>query len=66
MVKLYGSVSGQSKEIKVLYGSVNGHSRKIQKLYGSVNGVSKLIYEAAYRPKAFVLDQSSLDLDYLT
>ena len=44
-VKLYGSVNGQSKEIKTLYGSVNGQSKKIVKLYGSVNGRSKLIYE---------------------
>lgn len=47
MAKLYGSVSGQSKEIKTLYGSVNGQSKEIIKLYGSVNGQSKLIYEKA-------------------
>lgn len=44
-VKLYGSVNGESKEIKTLYGSVGGQSKKIVKLYGSVNGRSKLIYE---------------------
>lgn len=44
MAKSYGSVNGQSKEIKKLYGSVNGLSKEITKLYGSVNGVSKLIY----------------------
>ena len=47
MAKLYGSVSGQSKEIKKLYGSVGGVSKEIKKLYASVNGQSKLIYEAA-------------------
>ena len=44
-VKLYGSVNGQSKEIRKLYGSVNNQSKKIVKLYASVNGRSKLIYE---------------------
>lgn len=44
-VKTYGSVNGQSKELKAIYGSVNGLSREIIKLYGSYNGVSKLIYE---------------------
>lgn len=46
-VKTYGSVNGQSKEIKTIYGSVNGQSKKLVKLYSSVNGVSKLIYEGA-------------------
>lgn len=44
-IKTYGSVNGQSKELKAIYGSVNGLSREIIKLYGSYNGVSKLIYE---------------------
>ena len=44
-IKTYGSVNGQSKELKTIYGSVNGQSKKLVKLYGSVNGVSKLIYE---------------------
>lgn len=51
-VKLYGSVSGASKEIKKLYGSVNGVSKEIKKLYGSVNGVSKLIYTTESIPYA--------------
>lgn len=44
-IKLYGSVGGQSKEIKKLYGSVGGQSKKIKKLYASLNGRSKLIYK---------------------
>lgn len=44
-IKTYGSVNGQSKELKTIYGSVNGQSKKLVKLYSSVNGVSKLIYE---------------------
>lgn len=44
-VHLYGSVSGQAKEIKHLYGSVNGRSVKITKLYASVGGVAKKIFE---------------------
>lgn len=44
-VKTYGSVNGQSKELKAIYGSVNGLSREIIKLYASVNGISKLIYQ---------------------
>lgn len=36
MAKLYGSVGGQTKEIKKLYGSVGGQAKKILKLYGSV------------------------------
>lgn len=44
-IKTYGSVNGQSKELKAIYGSVNGLSREIIKLYGSYNGVSKLIYQ---------------------
>lgn len=44
-VHLYGSVSGQAKEIKHLYGSVNGQAVKINKLYASVNGVAKKIFE---------------------
>lgn len=43
--KLYGSVNGQSKQIKKLYGSVNGQTKQITKLYGSVNGRTKLIYK---------------------
>ena len=43
--KLYGSVSGSSKEIVKLYGSVGGESKAIKKLYGSVNGRAKLIYK---------------------
>lgn len=43
--KLYGSVSGSSKEIVKLYGSVGGESKSIKKLYGSVNGRAKLIYK---------------------
>lgn len=35
MPKLYGSVNGQSKEIKKLYGSISGQTKKIKKLYGS-------------------------------
>lgn len=45
VVHLYGSVSGQSKEIHHLYGSVNGRSTKITKLYASVGGVAKLIFQ---------------------
>ena len=48
--KLYGSVGGQSKEIKNLYGSINGASRQIVKLYGSAGGVSKLIYQSITPP----------------
>ena len=44
-VHLYGSVSGQAKEIKHLYGSVNGQAVKINKLYASVGGVAKKIFE---------------------
>lgn len=44
-VHLYGSVSGQTKEVQHLYGSVNGQTKKITKLYGSVGGVSKLIFQ---------------------
>ena len=44
-VHLYGSVSGQAKEIKHLYGSVNGQAVKIKKLYASVGGVAKKIFE---------------------
>lgn len=44
-VHLYGSVSGQAKEIKHLYGSINGRSVKITKLYASVGGVAKKIFE---------------------
>lgn len=47
LVKLYGSVNNQAKEIKRLYGSVNNQSVRIRKLYASVNGRSKLIYEEA-------------------
>lgn len=47
MPKLYGSVNGQSKEIKMLYGSVGGQTKKIKKLYASVNGQTKLIYQEA-------------------
>lgn len=50
MAKLYGSVSGKSKEIKTLYGSVGGVSKELTKLYGSVNGKSKLIYEKSSGP----------------
>ena len=42
--KLYGSINGQTKEIKKLYGSVNGQTKEIQKLYGSVNGQTKRIF----------------------
>lgn len=35
-VALYGSVNGQTKEIKKLYGSVSGQTKRIRKLYGSV------------------------------
>ena len=44
-VHLYGSVSGQSKEIHHLYGSVNRQAVKITKLYASVGGVAKLIFQ---------------------
>lgn len=44
-VHLYGSVSGQAKEIEHLYGSVNGQAVKIKKLYASVDGVAKKIFE---------------------
>lgn len=44
---LYGSVNGQSKEIKKLYGSVNGQTKEIKKLYASVGGVTKKIFEAS-------------------
>lgn len=44
-VHLYGSVSGQSKEIQHLYGSVGGRAVKITKLYASVNGAAKKIFE---------------------
>lgn len=44
-IKTYGSVNGQSKELKGLYGSVNGLSKEVIKLYASVNGTSKLIYQ---------------------
>lgn len=44
-VHLYGSVSGESKEIHHLYGSVNGRSKKITKLYASVGGIAKLVFE---------------------
>lgn len=43
--KSYGSVNGQSKEMKIIYGSLNSQSKKLIKLYGSVGGQSKLIYE---------------------
>ena len=43
-VKLYGSVSGQTKLVKKIYGSVNSQTKKIKKIYGSVNGETKLIY----------------------
>lgn len=43
--KLYGSVGGQTKQVKKLYGSVGGKTKEIKKLYGSVNGKTKLIYE---------------------
>lgn len=43
--KLYGSVNGQTKQIRKLYGSVNGQTKLIRKLYGSVNGQTKLIYQ---------------------
>lgn len=42
--KLYGSVNGQTKEIKKLYGSINGQTKEITKLYGSVNGLTKRIF----------------------
>lgn len=42
--KLYGSVNGQTKEIKKLYGSVNGQTKEIKKLYGSVSGRTKRIF----------------------
>lgn len=45
MPKIYGSISGQSKQIKRLYGPVNGQTKEIKKLYGSVNGQTKLIYQ---------------------
>ena len=44
---LYGSVNGQSKEIKKLYGSVGGQTKEIKKLYASVGGVTKKIFEAS-------------------
>lgn len=44
---LYGSVNGESKEIKKLYGSVNGQTKEIKKLYASVGGVTKKIFEAS-------------------
>lgn len=43
---LYGSVNGQSKEIKKLYGSFGGQTKEIKKLYASVGGVTKKIFEA--------------------
>ena len=45
-VKLYGSVGGQTKQIRKLYGSVNGQTKEIKKLYGSVSGQTRLIYHA--------------------
>lgn len=45
MAKLYGSVNGQTKEVKKLYGSVNGRGKVLQKLYASVGGQTKLIYQ---------------------
>jgi len=42
--KLYGSVNGQTKQIRKLYGSVNGVTKEIVKLYGSAGGVTKLIF----------------------
>lgn len=47
MPRLYGSVNGQTKEIKTLYGSVAGQTKKIKKLYASVNGQTKLVYQEA-------------------
>lgn len=44
--RLYGSVSGQAKEIRKLYAPLNGQAKEIQKLYASVNGVAKLVYQA--------------------
>ena len=40
----YGSVNGQTKQVRKLYGSVNGQTKAVKKLYASVNGVTKLIY----------------------
>lgn len=40
----YGSVNGQSKEVRKLYASVGGQSKRIRRLYASVNGQSKLIF----------------------
>lgn len=39
MPKLYGSVNGETKQIKKLYGSVNGQAKEIKKLYGPVGTV---------------------------
>ena len=50
MVKLYGSVNNQAKEIRKLYGSVNGKAVRIRKLYASVNGRSKLIFVESNNP----------------
>lgn len=42
---LYGSISGQTKEIKKLYCSVNSQTRRVKKLYASVGGLTKLVFE---------------------
>lgn len=64
-VKTYGSVNGQSKELKAIYGSVNGLSREIIKLYGSYNGVSKLIYEKV-RSKIILSHKAAVDSTWTT
>lgn len=42
---LYGSVSGQAKELTKVYASVNGQAKKLVKIYASVGGVAKKVYE---------------------
>lgn len=42
--RLYGSVGGQTTEIRKLYGSVGGQTKEITKLYASVGGVTKRIF----------------------
>lgn len=64
-IKTYGSVNGQSKELKAIYGSVNGLSREIIKLYGSYNGVSKLIYEKV-RSKIILSHKAAVDSAWTT
>lgn len=41
--KMYGSVSGKTKQIKKLYCSVSGKTKQVKKLYASVAGKTKRI-----------------------